>query len=170
MGEEDAGRNSVAALEHEVAVLLRLLTATRPRDPGVAVLDRSAYLILYELEGVDAPMALGALAERLEVDLSTVSRQVAAMEAKELVKHCADPADSRVHRVEATALGRQQFRAMREARLATYARIVKDWTPREREVLAASLLRLNRSIRVYRRSPDEVGPSDPGRRAGSSGC
>ncbi len=142
-------KDSVAALEYEMAVLVRMLTATRPRNPQVSTMDRSAYLILHQLEEAGAPVALQDLASRLHADLSTVSRQVSAMEKKGLIQKYPDPEDSRVHRVAVTAHGGKQFGAMREARHATYSEILKDWPAPEREALATQLTRLNQAIRRY---------------------
>ena len=148
--------DSVAALEYEMAVLVRMLTATRPKNPQMATMDRSAYLILHQLEESGAPVALQDLAGRLHADLSTVSRQVSAMEKKGLIQKYPDPEDLRVHRIAVTDLGGLQFHAMRKARQSTYAEMLKDWPDPEREVLTRQLTRLNQAIRRYQ-SADRSG-------------
>lgn len=153
----DAQADAVATVEHEVAMLVRLLTATHPRNPGVAMLDRSAYLILHRLEAASRPLSLQELADDLRADVSTVSRQVTAMEAKELVNRSAHPQDFRVHQVRPTASGRRQFQAMREARHDTYAQMLTHWTTEDLTNLAASLTHLNQSVRSYQASESDAG-------------
>ena len=138
-------------MEHEVAVLVRLLTATRPSNPQVTSLDRSAYLILYEVIHHGGPWALQDLADQLKVDLSTLSRQVAAMEAKGILERHGAPKDSRVHLVAATQEGMSRFEAMRTARRDVYFHILEDWSEADRQRLADHLDRLNEAIRQYKR-------------------
>lgn len=152
-GGDPIDMDSVAILEYEMALLVRLLTSTHPRNPQVLTLDRSAYLILHLMAEVGDPLALQEIASRLHVDLSTVSRQVSAMERKKLIRKHPDPNDFRVHRLTMTPYGVQQFHAMREARYTTYADILRDWPSTERDALANQLTRLNRAIRAYQ-NPD----------------
>ena len=141
--------DDMGTLEYEAAVLIRLVTATRPRNPQVAALDRSAYLILHELVAANRPLSVGELADRLKVDLSTMSRQVSAMDGKHLIARRPDPDGARVNVVCATPAGHEQYWAMREARRQTYEQILADWPSRDRAQLARLIQRLNESIRQY---------------------
>ncbi len=134
-----------------MAVLVRMLTATRPKNPQVGTMDRSAYLILHQLVRAGAPLALQNLVGLLHADISTVSRQVSAMEKKGLIEKIADAMDLRVHRISVTDLGQSQFHTMRQARLDTYAAVLKDWSAEDREALSRELRRLNQAIRDYQR-------------------
>jgi DNA-binding MarR family transcriptional regulator len=138
-------------VEYQVAVLVRLITAARPENPEVAALDRSAYLILHEVQASPIPLSLQDLAERLKVDLSTISRQVSAMERKGLIERLTDQDDFRVHRVSATDSGVEAFHSMRRARHDLYKQILYDWDGQAVKTLAQELTRLNDSIRRYKR-------------------
>lgn len=138
-----------AGLEYEVAVLVRLLTATRPHNARVALLDRSAYLIGYELLHCNNPCSMTELAERLQVDLSTISRQIAAMEAKGLIERKPDVSDPRTVRVTLSDHGLSQWQMMRQARQETYKAILADWSSEDRQVLSRLIHNLNQSIRTY---------------------
>ncbi len=151
--------DTIAYVEHEVAVLVRLLTATRPHNPQVVSLDRSAYLILYEVLHHRGPMGLQDLADRLQVDLSTLSRQVSAMEAKGLLQRHDAPNDSRIHLVAATQEGMLRFAAMRTARRDVYTEILDDWSEADRQRLADQLERLNEAIRQYKRRTAHGNPA-----------
>lgn len=87
---------ALARIETEVAMLMRLGEATR-RATGTAehrVLDRAAYVILRHL-AVAGPQNVSALAARLNLDGSTVTRQVSAMQRDALIARAPDPTDGR---------------------------------------------------------------------------
>jgi DNA-binding MarR family transcriptional regulator len=144
----------IADIEYAVAELVRRLVATRPRHPGVAALDRSAYLILHEVLRAPDPLTIQALARRLHVDLSTMSRQITAMERKALIDRVPAANDPRAHWVTATASGRRGFESMRAARQAVYQEILRDWSRADQEQLAVALQRLNQSIREFQEQGD----------------
>jgi DNA-binding MarR family transcriptional regulator len=70
------------------------------------------------------PITLGELAAAEQVRPPTMTRLVAALEAKGLVARLADPADGRVTRIQATARGRQLLTAGRARRVAKLAAAV----------------------------------------------
>ncbi|PSR36442.1 MAG: MarR family transcriptional regulator [Sulfobacillus thermosulfidooxidans] len=155
--------DSVAQVEYAVAALVRLVTAAHPRDPRIAALDRSAYLILHEVLSHPDPPAVQDLAGELKVDLSTMSRQVSAMEAKGLLERVPEPHNSRVHRVQATQYGRDQFKLMKSARLEVYKDILDDWPEGERARLAYYLQKLSESVREYQNCSNERSAPDNNR-------
>lgn len=140
-------KDVLSTLEYEMAVLVRLITATRPKNPKLATLDRSAYLILHQLDRCQAPLALRTLADLVNVDLCTMSRQVSSMETKGLVRRISRPPEARGNEVSMTAIGAPQWDILREARRTTYAEILADWPDTKREALSRMIGRLNRSIR-----------------------
>ena len=139
----------IADIEYAVAELVRRLTATRPHNREVATLDRSAYLILHEVLHTPEPVTIQALARRLHVDVSTMSRQIAAMKRKGLVTRMPASDNSRTHGVCATPDGYTAFDAMRAARQTVYREILRDWSGADQAQLARVLQRLNHSIRHY---------------------
>ncbi len=140
----------LGAIETHIAMLMRLGEASR-RSTGLKphrALDRAAYVILRHLEQ-DGPQNVSALAARLNLDGSTVTRQVTALQRDGLVERHPDPRDGRGTVIEPTEKGLTQVNAVRLARRALYDKMLHNWTPEERAELARSLERLTTSIDEY---------------------
>jgi DNA-binding MarR family transcriptional regulator len=140
----------LGAIETHIAMLMRLGEASR-RSTGLKphrALDRAAYVILRHLEQ-DGPQNVSALAARLNLDGSTVTRQVSALQRDGLVERQPDPRDGRGTVIEPTEKGLTQVNAVRLARRALYDKMLHDWTREERAELARSLERLTTSIDEY---------------------
>ncbi|MET8833025.1 MarR family transcriptional regulator [Micromonospora sp. NPDC004540] len=138
---------TLGRIETEVAMLLRLGEATR-RASGTAehrVLDRAAYVILRHLAGA-GPQNVSALATKLNLDGSTVTRQVSAMQRDGLIARTPDPADGRGTVISPTPAGLQRMAAVRAARTRLYGDILAAWSPDDRESLADLLHRLNEAL------------------------
>ena len=150
-GESDVTDEEVlGAIETQVAILMRLGEASR-RATGLKphrALDRAAYVILRYLQQ-DGPQNVSALADRLNLDGSTVTRQVTALQHDGLVERQRDPNDGRGTVVEATEVGLKQVDAIRAARIALYDKVLSDWTPDDRERLAGMLVRLTEALDDY---------------------
>jgi DNA-binding MarR family transcriptional regulator len=158
---------TAAAVEAGVAMLLRL--AGRPTRPSAelhSALDRSAYLILRLLEA-EGSESITAIADRLRLDASTVTRQVIAMESAGHVTRRRDAADGRSTIVEATAHGLDTLASTRAARSRVYDDVLRDWSPADRQMLAELLERLNASLddRARRVSGCHVATTGPEGRA-----
>ncbi|HEU5019489.1 MAG TPA: MarR family transcriptional regulator [Pseudolabrys sp.] len=134
---------ALADLEEALAFLVRGLEAVQRRRSYP--LERAHYLLvgLIEREG---PQTIGAVARRLLLDDSTVTRQVAAMVRHGLIRKAPRPGDARSIVLEVTAKGRDDAEAMRAARLKRLARLFRDWTEEERRQGAKVLSRLNASL------------------------
>lgn len=142
----------IGAIEHEVTLLIRLAESARKTSEA---LDRSAYLLLGELE-TSGPLGIAALAQIFQVDVSTASRQTAALEAKGLVQRLPDPTDGRVSLLQITPLGRTQFQATRAARHVLFDDILAGWPEEDCRQFASYLTRLNRSIVTRRQRLQSV--------------
>ena len=145
---------TLGRIETQVALLMRLGEATR-RATGTAehrVLDRAAYVILRHLDTA-GPQNVSTLAARLNLDGSTVTRQVSAMQRDGLITRAPDPADGRGTVISATPAGLQRMAAVQAARTRLYGDILADWTSDERDTLATMLGRLNEALesRTHRR-------------------
>jgi DNA-binding MarR family transcriptional regulator len=139
-------------IETQVAMLMRLGEATRRATelkPHRA-LDRSAYVILRLLQAA-GPLNVSALADRLNLDGSTVTRQVTALEKDGLVQRTPDPRDGRGTVIEPTGTGLAQVDAVRKARRAVYDVVLGDWSESDRAALAAMLERLTDTLDGYLR-------------------
>ncbi|MEU8263393.1 MarR family transcriptional regulator [Micromonospora sp. NPDC048999] len=138
---------TLGRIETEVALLMRLGEATR-RASGTAehrVLDRAAYVILRYLDSV-GPQNVSGLAARLNLDGSTVTRQVSAMQRDGLITRTPDPADGRGTVVSPTQAGLQRMAAVQAARTRLYGDILAAWSPDDRDTLADLLHRLNEAL------------------------
>jgi DNA-binding MarR family transcriptional regulator len=143
----------LGAIETQVALLMRLGEASR-RSTGLKphrALDRAAYVILRHLQQ-DGPQNVSALADRLNLDGSTVTRQVTALQHDALVERHRDPNDGRGTVIEVTEIGLKQVNAVQEARRALYDKVLSEWTTGERVSLAEALTRLTGSMDEYVRS------------------
>ncbi len=148
--------DAIDVVEHELTRLLRRAESARTRHPAAHRLDRSAYLLLGELER-RGPLGIGALAQSFQLDVSTASRQVSALEAKGLVERRADPADGRACLLELTPHGRSQLAETRRARRALFAGLLADWSDEDRRRFGAYLARLNQTIAEGSHSGDRTG-------------
>lgn len=134
------GDEAVAAVERELMFLGRALEALqrKRRYP----LERAEFLILRTLaEGGSA--TVGGLARVLLLDDSTMTRQIAGLEGKGLIKRTPNPADRRAGLITATAEGEGLMRDMLSLRRARVGRYIADWQPDEQTAFGHLLGRLN---------------------------
>ncbi|GII21404.1 MarR family transcriptional regulator [Planosporangium mesophilum] len=122
----------------------RLYQAAHLDAPGPS-LERAAYGVLARIAG-GGPQRLSTLASGLCVDPSTVSRQVAALEAAALVRRTQDPTDRRASLIEATATGMDVFVAHRNTWLGALKGLLADWTSAERREFARLFARLTEAM------------------------
>lgn len=103
-------------------------------------LDRSAYVLLARL--ADEHCRVGELAEHLCLDVSTVSRQVHALEQRGLVRREPHPIDRRGSVVVIAPEGREALEQHRQARRKVFADLLDDVSADELEAVTAMLDRL----------------------------
>ncbi|MDG4782992.1 MarR family transcriptional regulator [Micromonospora sp. WMMD961] len=138
---------TLGRIETEVALLMRFGEATR-RATGTAehrVLDRAAYVILRHLDNA-GPQNVSALAAQLNLDGSTVTRQVSALQRDGLIVRAPDPTDGRGTVISPTAAGLQRMAAVQTARTRLYGDMLADWSDEDRATLATLLGRLNQAL------------------------
>jgi DNA-binding MarR family transcriptional regulator len=92
------------------------------------------------------PVRPSVLAETLFLDLSTVSRQLAALEASGWVARERDPDDRRAFLVRLTDEGRRVLCLNMDARRAMLRELLTDWSEDERLDFALLLGRLNKTL------------------------
>ena len=127
----NADDSVIGRIETEVALLMRFGEATRratPVEPHRS-LDRAAYVILRYLDEA-GPQNVSALAARLNLDGSTVTRQVGAMEREGLIAREPDPSDGRGTLVSATAAGLRRMSIVRRGPGGALRRDARPWTDR----------------------------------------
>ncbi|GAB3157148.1 MarR family transcriptional regulator [Micromonospora sonneratiae] len=144
---------TLGRIETEVALLMRLGEATRRRTPTAEhrLLDRAAYVILRQLDAA-GPQNVSALAEVLNLDGSTVTRQVSAMQRDGLIVREPDPSDGRGTMIAPTPAGLCRMAAVRAARIRLYDDVLADWTTVDRRDLAQALHRLNQALDAHTRN------------------
>jgi DNA-binding MarR family transcriptional regulator len=114
-------------------------------EPDGPSLERGAYLLLVHLSS-NRPCRLSTVAEDVCLDLSTVSRQVVALEAAGLVSRTPDPTDRRAMLIEVSAAGHEVLAHNRERWQAVLHELLADWTPDERAEFARSFARFNDAL------------------------
>lgn len=130
-------------------------------------LDRSATLLLSRLE-VEGPMSVSELADALDLDISTIHRQVAAAMKAGLIERITDPdgGQARKHRPTPEGLARlcEEF----DNRDHLSRQITDSWDPAELETFLTLLIRFNQDLENLRGSrwprPYPTGRDEPGAR------
>ena len=84
----------------------------------------------------------GEAADALDVNPSTITRYVQALEAEGLVEVAADPADRRSCLISATAAGRAEVARFAEAGVDVFAGVVRDWSAEDLRTFADLIDRL----------------------------
>ncbi|PWA08422.1 MarR family transcriptional regulator [Pueribacillus theae] len=109
-------------------------------------LDRSAYLLLHYLH-VKGPLGVKGLANELQLDISTVSRQASALGKKGYVDKIPDPSDRRAYFYQITELGMKQLSDYKQARFNKFTKLLDGWSDEERIVFGQLLKKFNQAIR-----------------------
>ncbi|HJQ41711.1 MAG TPA: MarR family transcriptional regulator [Jatrophihabitantaceae bacterium] len=122
-------RPDVAAVADTFVALMRTFVRTRSRLLAAAQHDVewSAHVLLRALTH-EGPMRSSALADRIESDPSTVSRQVAALVRDGLVERRADPEDGRATLLVPTPKADAILREQNQIRLQHFDRMLADWS------------------------------------------
>ena len=136
----DAEPEAIADRLHSAAV--RLLRALR-REDDAAALSAPLLSALSVLTFAGAT-SLKALAEAEQVRPASMSRTIAALEARGLVRREPDPADRRAVRLTATARGAELMRKGRRRRADALRERLGGLRPEERARLEAALPVLER--------------------------
>ena len=113
--------------------------------PGETV-SMSQGFALHELD-TDTPLSQQALADRLHLDKSSVSRMAAELARRGLIVRERDPDNRRFYRLRITPEGRALHARMRGTFHERYTEWVAELTTTEREALLTGLAALVRVIR-----------------------
>jgi|SRR5579859_68650 len=134
--------DDVAAVADTFVALMRTFIRTRSKVLAAAQHDVewSAHLLLRELS-IGGPMRASALAEAVESDPSTVSRQVAALVRDGLIERRADPEDGRASLLVLTPKADKILRAQNDVRVQHFNHMLADWSARDLRRFAALLER-----------------------------
>jgi len=102
--------------------------------------DLPMLVVLHRL-AEEGPLRAGALAERVHMDPSQVSRAVAALVREGAVERRADPHDGRATLLVTTDTGRSVAERFARARAAHVSSVVADWDPADADAFASTLER-----------------------------
>ena len=135
-------RAEVSAVADNVAVLMRTFTKARAQILAAAMHDVewSAHVLLKCL-AAEGPLRSSAIAELIDSDPSTVSRQVAGLVREGLVERRADPVDGRACLLVLTPAADAVLSDHDEVRYAHFARMLASWDERDLRRFAALLAR-----------------------------
>jgi DNA-binding MarR family transcriptional regulator len=128
---------------HKTARAVSRLYADEMRPAGLA---RSQFAILGYLDAL-GPLSMSALAERLYMERTTLTRNLKPLEESGLVDRPDDPEDARVRRVAITPSGRRKLREARRYWRKAQTRMLERFGEREWRELEAALRTLRRLAR-----------------------
>lgn len=132
----------VAAVADSFVHLMRSFARARSRMLAAAAHDVewSAHVLLKCLAN-EGPMRSSELADRIESDPSTVSRQVAGLVKDGLLERRADPVDGRACLLVLTAQADVVLSEHNDIRLQHFTRMLSDWNERDLRKFASLLAR-----------------------------
>lgn len=142
------------SLTQVARAILRLEVPANALPEGVSI-NRTGHWLLVRVSE-QAPVRLSDIAESVDLDLSTISRQVRDLVAAGLLRKVPDPADGRAALLSLTDEGAAVLEAVSESRRQVLAEAISGWTSEERNALASGLLRLGAGLH-HSRATDEAG-------------
>ena len=128
---------------HKTARAVTRIYAEEMRPAGLA---RSQFAILNLLDH-DGALALSALARRLYMDRTTLTRNLRPLERDGLVARAGDPADRRVTLAQITVAGRERLEVARGYWRQAQARVLERFGEAAWRELEATLRDLRRRVR-----------------------
>jgi len=140
-----AARRTVGTIEIELVKLVRYLETLGRRGALYGNVDRAGYIVLRTVDRLGT-ISINALAEQLHLDASTVTRQVARLEAASLVRRCPASEDRRSNEVSLSAEGARAMRSIEHDRCQMIAAMLSGWTESERHELAEALSHFNLAL------------------------
>ncbi|MBD5830209.1 MarR family winged helix-turn-helix transcriptional regulator [Janibacter melonis] len=133
------------ALELETMLLSRYLLPGRRPPKRVRHLERSAYTLLRRLQA-EGPMTIAELSEALDLDVSTLNRQTAAMLRCGDLERVPDPDGGVARKFRPTPAGEEHLRHDLGANVDGLRRVVGDWPEEDLDDLVRLLRRFNGDI------------------------
>jgi DNA-binding MarR family transcriptional regulator len=112
-------------------------------------LDRALFPLLSRI-GLNTPIGVVELGNLVGRDHSTISRQVAKLEALGLIERYLDPADQRIRLLHPTVAGYKMLRHFRQARRNLMAENFSDWSQADLDTLVTLLQRMSNRMQEMR--------------------
>lgn len=152
--ENDSSERIAFQLISFVRTMKEMHGVAAPTD--APALERPAFIALWYISEA-GQMRSSVLADSLCVDLSTASRQVAALEQAGWIARERDPDDRRAHLIQLTAEGERVLRSNQLARRLALTNVLADWPESERKQFADFLGRFNEAIQKNTRPANTAG-------------
>jgi DNA-binding MarR family transcriptional regulator len=122
-------RADVVAVADNFVALMRTFNKARARMMAAAAHDVEwSSQVLLKCLGTEGPMRASALADCLQSDPSTVSRQVAALVKDGLLERQADPADGRASILVLTPKADEVLAEHARIRIEYFAKMLEGWS------------------------------------------
>ncbi|NQX60769.1 MarR family winged helix-turn-helix transcriptional regulator [Paenibacillus qinlingensis] len=134
-------KNPVETIEVELGIFIRRFIAATT-NKKVGNLDRAAYLLLHQIS-THGSAGVKALAEEFHLDMSTISRQTAALEQKGYLYRIPDPQDGRAYSMQLTDSGTAELALNKQARLEYLTKHLQDWTLEDQQRFGELLNKFN---------------------------
>lgn len=122
--------------------LMRTVRRAKARmlDSAGSDVDSASQVLLHTV-AAEGPIRASALAASVQADLSTVSRQVAALVGRGLLERQADARDGRVSLLAITDAGRTALARHEKGRQEFFEAVLSGWSPEEIRQFAGQLER-----------------------------
>ncbi|QAS51482.1 MarR family winged helix-turn-helix transcriptional regulator [Halobacillus litoralis] len=133
---------SLELIEQQVTDFIRRIVLTEKHRDS---LDRSAYILLRQLSSY-GPAGVKALAADLHLDISTISRQAAALVEKNYVEKVPNPEDRRAYFYQITELGSKELEENKQRRYQRLAGVLEEWSEEEKEKFGLLLQKYNQTV------------------------
>lgn len=134
--------DSLEVLELEIAMMVRALRTRTFENDKKQELKRASYLILL-LISKNGPMGVKSIAEKLHLDISTVSRQAAGLMEDELLEKKQSETDRRSYLYDINDKGHDVILHIRQGRKQRFAKIIDEWEDKEIDDFAHLLHKFN---------------------------
>ncbi|AZN38728.1 MarR family winged helix-turn-helix transcriptional regulator [Paenibacillus albus] len=141
--------NALQLLQQEMAIFIRRAEAARIAYMSEHDCDRSTYLLLQHLKK-NGPVGMKAMSTSLQLDISTASRQIAALEAKGFVERTSNPKDARASLLQLSESGSSFLLRAKEIRHQFFTHLLEDWSQEECEQFGQLLQKFNHTVESFR--------------------
>ncbi|MFC3298440.1 winged helix-turn-helix transcriptional regulator [Arthrobacter agilis] len=140
-------QHTAAELVHHIFDLQRALRGVTAAGMKYSDLGPAHTGVLFFI-GEGAPMRASALAGKLGIGPSALSRQLADLEQFGFVVRSADPMDGRACLLSLSDAGERYLAETYERRAETLREILSDWTESEAEAASSSVQHLTEAFRT----------------------
>ncbi|MFC5450547.1 MarR family winged helix-turn-helix transcriptional regulator [Paenibacillus aestuarii] len=132
------------SIQLELAILIRRIMSVSSHKK-IGNIERSAYLLLHHIRD-QGSVGVKALAETLQLDISTVSRQAGALEQKGYVFKVPDPQDGRAYSFKLTDFGMAELLEFKQARSNMLKELLQEWSDEDCANFSRLLNKFNESL------------------------